>query len=471
MLEFLTMTPAGCHRVFTRHLLHRLAALAVSVGAVLLTLAIHQEANAEPATRPNIVLIMADDMGYECVSSNGGESYQTPRLDALAQSGIRFNHCHSQPICTPTRVQIMTGLYNNRNYVRFGLLDPQATTFGHLMKQAGYATCIVGKWQLSGGFEAPAHFGFDEYCLWQLNRRPSRYVNPGLEINGKQVDYTKGEYGPDIVSDYLCDFVERHKDEPFFAYYPMILPHWPFEPTPDHADYDKTAKGKPGTGENKYFPAMVSYVDKLVGKVVDKLEALGIRNNTLVIFTGDNGTYTGITSTLNGKPYQGGKGSTRDNGTHVPLIVSWPGVAKAGQVTDSLVDFTDMVPTVVETGSGKLPTEIPLKGVSLVPFLRGEQEHGRTSVYCWYERNGLRAKASQHMRDRRYKLYSDGNFYDVQQDFAEKKPLEVGSLAPEVAAIHAKLKSELEAQLTITAEADAAMKGKKNQKKPKKQQD
>ena len=204
--------------------------------------------------RPNIVLILADDMGFECLNCYGGTSYRTPNLDALAAAGLKFNHCHAQPICTPTRVQIMTGLYNQRNYIRFGLLDPEATTFGHVLKQAGYKTCIVGKWQLEGGLTGPNKLGFDEYCLWQLNRRPPRYPNPGLEINGDQVNYTNGEYGPDIVSDYLCEFIERNQQGPFFAYYPMILPHFPFVPTPDSDDWDPTKTGpEKGLGKNKYF--------------------------------------------------------------------------------------------------------------------------------------------------------------------------------------------------------------------------
>ena len=122
-------------------------------------------------TKPNILLIMADDMGYECVGANGGGSYQTPTLDALSRRGLRFTRCHSQPICTPSRVQIMTGIYNHRNYIEFGLLDSGAVTFANLLQQQGYATCVAGKWQLKGGLKGPHGFGFDEYCLWQLTRR------------------------------------------------------------------------------------------------------------------------------------------------------------------------------------------------------------------------------------------------------------------------------------------------------------
>ena len=124
------------------------------------------------AVKPNIVFIMADDFGYECVGANGGTSYQTPVLDQMAKEGMRFEHCYSQPICTPSRVKLMTGISNMRNYGKFGFLDPKQTTFANLLKKEGYATCIVGKWQLQGGLEGPNKFGFDEYCLWQLNRRP-----------------------------------------------------------------------------------------------------------------------------------------------------------------------------------------------------------------------------------------------------------------------------------------------------------
>jgi len=428
-------------------------------------------AAAAETTRPNIVLIMADDLGYECLSCNGSTTYRTPRLDALARGGTRFQHCHSQPICTPSRVQIMTGIYNNRNYLRFGLLDPRAKTFAHVLKAAGYATCIAGKWQLGGGFEGPKHFGFDEYCLWQLTRRPGRYVNPGLEINGRQVDYDQGEYGPDLVSDYLCDFIERHQDGPFLAYYPMILPHWPFEPTPDSPDYDKTSPGKKGIGEMKYFGDMVAYTDKLAGKVADKLDALGIRENTLLLFTGDNGTYTGITSMLGEVAIRGGKGSTRDNGTHVPLIASWPGVVPAGEVSQTLIDFSDMLPTMAEVAGAEIPAAIRSDGTSFARLLRGEPFTGRSWIYCWYERNGRRGSESQHTRNRLYKLYADGRFYHVVDDFGEQSPLDLEKLSPTVRPVYTELKSVLAEKLAVTEKATELIKRyqQKQQAKPRKQ--
>lgn len=410
---------------------------------------------ADTASRPNIVLIMADDMGYECVGANGGGPYRTPHLDQLAAEGMRFQHCHSQPICTPTRVQIMTGIYNNRNYVRFGVLDKSQQTFGNLFQKAGYRTCIVGKWQLDGGLDAPAHFGFDEYCLWQLNRRPGRYSNPGLEINGKQVDYRNGEFGPDIVCDYLCDFIRRNRDEEFFAWYPMILPHYPFVPTPHSDDYDPTVVGEKGIGAPKYFQGMVEYVDTIVGRIVATLDENGLRENTVVIFTGDNGTHPKITSILNGKDYPGGKGSTTDNGTHVPMIARWRGFVPAGTVSEQLIDFTDILPTLADVaGITGQHRDWSLDGHSFRETLLSAGEHQRDYIYCWYHRDGVREKAKQMVRTQHYKLYSDGRFFNTRDDLLEKRPLTVDLLDESARAVQADLMLRLAPHLEATRLAD-----------------
>ncbi len=407
---------------------------------------------AKPASakkRPNIVLIMADDMGFECVGANGDSQYKTPVLDRLSKEGMRFTHCHSQPICTPSRVQIMTGIYNSRNYLRFGLLDPTAITFAHILKDAGYATCVVGKWQLKGGFEGPKRFGFDEYCLWQLTRRPNRFPNPGLEINGKEVDFKNGEYGPDIVTDYACDFIERHKDgdKPFFVYYPMMLPHWPFEPTPDSKEWDPKARvndkaEKSGKGVHpKFFSHMVTYTDKMVGKLEKKLVEAGLRDNTLLIFTGDNGTYTGITSKFNGEALPGGKGKTTFNGTHVPLIAHWPGKIKAGQVCEDLIDFSDFLPTLASFAGAEVPKKLRIDGISFAPQLLGQKGTPRYWSYCWYYRNGKVGEkgGGEFARSKDYKLYLDGRFFDRKNDKWEKNPLDISKLTTEQRAIHKQL--------------------------------
>jgi arylsulfatase A len=423
----------------------------IGPARVVLLLAMFLPARAAwSAERPNIVLIMADDFGYECVAANGGTSYQTPHLDALARSGMRFEHCHVQPLCTPTRVQLMTGLSNRQNYIRFGTLDPHATTFAHLLKDAGYATGIAGKWQLEGGFEGPNRFGFDEYCLWQLNRRPSRYANPGLEINGRRVDYTQGEYGPDLINAHVLDFIERNKDRPFLAYYPMLLTHGPFDPTPDSDDWDPAAAGE-GVGrparKQRHFADMVAYMDKLVGRLVAKLDELGLRQKTLILFTGDNGTGAGIRSMMGDRVVIGGKGKTVDTGTHVPLIASLPGVIPAGRVCGDLVDSTDFLPTILDFAGVELPSDIPFDGRSFAPQLRGEPGTPREWIYCWYLR-GTRAAdrktASEHVRNQRYKLYRGGEFYDVVSDPDEERPLDTAKLAAEARDVCGVLQKALE---------------------------
>ncbi len=193
---------------------------------------------------PNIILIMADDMGYETTGFNGGLSYSTPVLDRLASEGIRFTNCYSQPLSTLSRVKMMTGKYNFRNYEHFGYLNPDEFTFGIMMKNAGYNTCIAGKWQLNGlnrnnpgnqDVSRPYNFGFYEYCLWQLHNtraKGERYANPLITQNGEDLPRDKDAYGPDVFSNYINDFIDRNVNEKFFIYYPMVLPHDPFVPTP-----------------------------------------------------------------------------------------------------------------------------------------------------------------------------------------------------------------------------------------------
>ena len=197
--------------------------------------------------KPNVVLIMADDMGYECISANGGRSYSTPVFERIALEGMRFTNCYSQPVCTPSRIKIMTGKYNWRNYERFAHMPKGQTTFAHLMRDGGYATALTGKWQLWGGPETesfqsgttPEEAGFDEYMHWaypfelsaaEMERysavglprakTTSRFWHPAVIKNGQYLHTSMDDYGPDLFSDFALDFIERHKDEPFFLYYP-----------------------------------------------------------------------------------------------------------------------------------------------------------------------------------------------------------------------------------------------------------
>jgi len=358
---------------------------------------------AQANDQPNIILIMADDMGYEALSSNGSESCKSPNLDKLAAKGVRFTNCFSNPICTPSRVKLMTGQYNVRNYVKFGWLDREQTTFAHQLKAAGYATAIAGKWQLGRDKDSPQHFGFEQSCLWQHTRSgrskdggktiDRRFVNPQLEFNGVEKDFTNGEYAPQICTDFICDFIDENKKKPFLVYYPMILTHCPFDPTPDSTDWDPkrlgstTYKGDRNDPQ-RHFRDMVAYADKAVGQIVAQLEKSGVRDNTLIIFTGDNGTDTPIVTPWNGTKVVGGKGTMSDTGTRVPLIASWPaGIQKPGRVVDDLVEFTDVFPTLCEVTGAKLPKNHPGDGASIVPVLRNQADARRKDwIYIWYRK-------------------------------------------------------------------------------------
>jgi len=370
------------------------------------------------ADKPNIVLILADDLGYECIGANGGTSYQTPHLDKLAAGGMRFEHCHSQPLCTPTRVQLMTGLYNVRNYTRFGELDRAQTTFAHRLKQAGYATGIFGKWQLGHEPDSPRHFGFDEACLWQHTRRPPRYANPGLEFNGVEKDFTHGEYGPDVVHEQALAFIAKNKTRPFLLYYPMILTHSPYQPTPDSADWDPKAVGESVNNNKKHFADMVRHMDKHVGSLVASLEKHDLRKNTLVMFLGDNGTGGGVESRMGGRVVMGGKGQSKVGGTHVPFIASWPAVISAGKVSADLVDTTDFLPTMCEAAGAPLAEGQPCDGHSLLEQLRGGKGQPREWIYSWHPTRERELAA-----DRRFKLYASGQMFDYAADPLETKPI------------------------------------------------
>ena len=387
---------------------------------------------AVPPSKPNLVLIMADDFGYECVTANGGESYWTSNLDRLAATGMRFERCHVQPLCTPTRVQLMTGLSNARNYIEFGAMDRKAVTFAHLLKSAGYVTGIAGKWQLGVEPDSSRHFGFDEALLWHHVRRTSRYGNPGFEFNGEARDYPPGSYGPAILNDFAKDFIARHRERPFFLYYPMLLTHSPFQPTPESPNWNP-ATGERGNQSTANFPAMVAYLDRMVGELVARIDELGLGRDTLVMFLGDNGTAVDITSRFKGEAYPGGKGRSNARGTHVPLIARWTGRVPAGRVNGDLVGSTDFLPTLLEAAGAPLPAGYPGDGVSFLPQLLGQAGTPREALYAWYASDGGPTARWEFAMSVRHKLYRDGTFHDLTVDPFEKTPLKAASLTGEQA--------------------------------------
>lgn len=403
---------------------------------------------------------MSDDLGYEAIGCNGGTSYETPVLDSLAETGARFKSAHVQPLCTPTRVQLMTGKYNFRNYIGFGLMKPDEVTFGHIFSEAGYKTCISGKWQLYS-YNPPDEMpelrskgqkiedaGFDEYCVWHAHHteeKGSRYKDPVIYENGKYLEDTEGNYGEDIFADYIMDFMKKNKDDEFFVYFPMALTHGPFEPTPDSPEFDdfepinnktigyRTWEGEVSPNDEfpdlkderdpRYYKDMVEYHDQIIGRLISKLNELGIRDNTLVIYVGDNGSPIEICSIMhNHDEVCGGKGLTKDTGTHVPLICSWPNTIPP-HVVDDLVDSSDFLPTILDVAGVSPPEDYFMDGKSFYPQLKGEKGNPRDWMFFHFEPNARDNRPiSRFVRGRRWKLYEDGRLYDLLSDRDEDSP-------------------------------------------------
>ena len=410
------------------------------------------------ALKPNILLIMADDIGIEGIGCYGGQSYATPHIDKLSKGGLRFTHAYSQPLCTPTRVQIMTGKYNHRNWSYFGILDPRERTFGHLLKQAGYRTCISGKWQLQS-YDPPdfpnastrrdkgmkvTEAGFDEHCLfhsWHTEDKGSRYANPTYFKNGKLVEAQLGKYGPDISVDFILEFLKGNKDGPSFVYYPMALPHWPMVPTPDSDTWKEPAHRL--EEDTRYFGDMVEYMDKLVGRLVSGLEQLGLREDTLVLFYSDNGTHLKITSRMNDQDIQGGKATPLQTGIRVPLIANWPGVIQPGRISNDLVDASDFLPTLASLAGKPIPEDWHTDGQSFLPQLLGIDGPKRDWCFFWYDpRPGWdKSRFSRHIfaLDHNYKLYSDGRLFDIRGTGMREVRQENRKLTPPAKAAKRKL--------------------------------
>lgn len=379
--------------------------------------------------RPNIIFVLLDDLGKEWIGCYGATDIETPHIDALAAGGIRFDNVYSMPQCTPSRMCLLTGQYPYRNgwvnhwdVPRWGAgarydVESYDCNLGLVMREAGYATAAAGKWQINDFRVEPDAMdkaGFDDWCMWtgyETENPPSgeRYWDPYIITREKPAQTYPGAFGPDMFSDFVIDFARQHKsgDQPFFIYYPMALTHTPFTTTPHEPDVE--------TNLEKH-KAMVRYTDHLLGRLVGALEEMGIRDETLIVFTSDNGTTGGIFGHIAERCIEGGKGKTVEPGVNIPFIANWPGTIPAGRVTDKLIDFTDMIPTFADLAEQPVPGKDKVDGTSAAAFLRGETEElsrdwilamgGQNNAKVsdagveneWYFRDRV-------VRDQRYKLY------------------------------------------------------------------
>ncbi|MDE0264031.1 MAG: sulfatase-like hydrolase/transferase [Bryobacterales bacterium] len=399
------------------------------------------------AAPPNIVFIMVDDLGPEWISSYGGEGIETPNIDKLAQGGMSFSNAYSMPQCTPTRVTLLTGQYPFRHgwtshwdVPRWGAgchFDPEHNiSVARLLREAGYATAVAGKWQINDFRVQPDildRHGFDEWSVWTGGEggnptSDKRYWDPYVYTNKSSSRTYAGEFGPDIFNDFLKDFIERHRDRPMFLYYPMALTHPPQVATP-HEPFAESKLEK--------HKAMVRYTDYLVGRLVKALDDSGVRSNTIVIFSTDNGTPGGIHGSLNGRPVRGGKDKLTENGPKPPFIVNGPGLVPAGVVTAELTDFSDLLPTFCELAGAALPQGVQIDGKSIADVILGKRRAGpRNWILAMgfgaaiLDERGVRGRldyAPRVVRDKRYKIHVHEaevrELYDLQADSGEENNL------------------------------------------------
>jgi arylsulfatase A len=386
-----------------------------------------------PDNKPNIVFILADDYGTGEVSSYGADHYKTPNIDELARGGIRYTHAYTVPLCGPSRAAILTGRYAFRtgatNQDSTGLMKPSVETMmPRVLKAAGYVSAAVGKWgQLPLG---PADFGFDEYLkftgsgiYWNSQERGKTYV-----VNGETKTLRDKEYMPDLMHQFAVDFITKHRDKPFYLYYSLSHVHAEILPTPDSAP-----------GSEDVYADNVAYMDKLVGKLVAELGRLKLRENTLIVFFGDNGTANPRASraTIGGRPLSGAKGSMLEGGGLVPMIANWPGVTPAGQVSADMVDSTDFLPTFAELAGAALPAKTIVDGRSFAPQLRGRKARPREWAFVQLAR-------MWYVREAGWKLNQAGELFDMKNAPFEEILVAAATKDPAAIAARARLQAALD---------------------------
>ena len=374
------------------------------------------------ARKPNVIVILTDDQGWGDLSLNGNTNLQTPRIDALARAGARFDRFYVCPVCSPTRAEFLTGRYHPRSGVVSTSAggeraDLDEMMIGQTFQAAGYATGAFGKWH--NGMQHPYHpnaRGFDEYYGF-CSGHWGNYYDPVLEHNGRMVR-GKGFIIDDLTNKAI-EFIEQNRDKPFFAYIPYNTPHSPMQ-VPDRwwkKFQDKNLTMRPISKKRENLPhtraalAMCENIDWNVGRILDRLDELKLANDTIVVYFCDNGP--------NGNRWNGGmkgrKGSTDEGGVRSPLLVRWPGKIKAGKTVPQISAAIDLLPTLAELAEVPVASRKPLDGVSLKPLLLTRKDG-------WPERNiysHWRGRVS--LRTQRFRLDHQGRLYDMLEDPGQSK--------------------------------------------------
>jgi len=417
---------------------------------------------AEP--KPNILFIMLDDLGKEWISAYGAEGASTPAIDRLAKDGLRFENVWSNPQCTPTRLTLLTGQYPFRNgWVNHwdvprwghGYFDwREYPSLAGAMKSAGYATVVAGKWQVNDFRiepEAMVKHGFDSYAMWTgwEEGNPAsaeRYHDPYIHTETGSKTYA-GQFGTDIFVDHLSGFIRDNREKPWFAYFPLALPHPPYVTTPAKPDVE--------TNEER-FGAMVEYADDAIGRLVGLVDELGLAERTLIIVTTDNGSPGNMKGFIDGRLVKGGKSNTSENGINAPFVARWTNHLEAGGSTNALVDFTDLLPTFAELAGAEKPTGHVIDGQSFAPLLKGDAQDGPRDWIMTMggkneaavSENGVENKyvfRDRVLRNKRFKLYIAAEpeiraekMFDLHTDPGETTDI-LGSTDPDARAAYEQL--------------------------------
>ena len=385
------------------------------------------------ADQPNVIVILTDDQGWGDLSVNGNIAIETPHIDRLAKNGARFQHFYVSPVCSPTRAEFLTG----RHHVRCGVystseggerVNSDEMMIGEVFKKAGYRTGAFGKWH--SGMQYPYHpnaRGFDEFYGF-CSGHWGNYFSPMLEHNGQLV---QGEgFIIDDLTNHVIEFIEGEHTSPFFIYLPYNTPHSPMQ-VPDRwwnkfknkeLTQEHSKKKNEKIDHTRAALAMCENIDWNVGRLLSKLRELRLEKNTIVVYFSDNGP--------NGSRWNDGlrgrKGSTDEGGVRSPLVISWPGVIKAGTVVTQICSAMDLMPTLAELSDVKVVSTKPIDGMSIAPVLLDEKVSwpDRTLVHHWKERVSVRTQ--------RFRLDYEGRLYDMDKDPGQQ--VELNDSQPEVAA-------------------------------------
>ena len=400
------------------------------------------------AKRPNIILIMADDLGYGDISCYGSTKISTPNIDALAKGGMKFTDYHSNcPVCSPTRAALLTGRYQQRAGIEGVIyakgptrqtgLALEETTFAEVLKKHGYASGIFGKWHL--GYNAqfnPAKQGFDEFCGYVSGNVDyhSHIDGAGFDDWWKNLEKVPEEgYCTDLITKHGIDFIERHKDEPFCLYLPHEAVHSPYQgrnDPPQRLPGGKTGKKAKGDEITRAYKEMIKVMDEGIGKIVGTVIRLGLEHKTFIFFCSDNGaTKNGSNGVL-----AGFKGSLWEGGHRVPAIAYWPGRIPPGTVTSQTVLGMDLFPTMVSIAGAEIPTELKLDGVNLLGMLTENRKLPKRTLFWRYRKERAVRKGP-------WKLLVQGDtvkLYNLDDDLGEKQNL-AGAKPEMVRALQAEL--------------------------------